>query len=141
YDVWSEQGERITTLEPMAYRYVVRQRTLVDLEGLRQAAGERETDLLSVVLAVDASDSVETITTGVHRLLETAAGRVEVVVVDARTPDESFIRLHAELARLDGVTVHRLSQQLPMEVARNAGVGHTPGDAPTSLPAPAGPHP
>src|SRR5699024_1326048 len=52
YDVWSEQGERITTLEPMAYRYVVRQRTLVDPEGLRQTADERETDLLSVVLAV-----------------------------------------------------------------------------------------
>lgn len=135
YDVWSERGERITTLEPMAYRYVVRQRTLVDLEALRQTVGERDTDLLSVVVTTGATDTAESVVSAVQRLLATAAQHIEIVVVDARTSDEEFIWLHAALTQLDHVTVHRLSQQLPLEVARNVGVAHTRGDVLTFLPA------
>jgi len=135
YDVWSERGSRITTVEPMAYRFVVRQRTLVDVAALLESAPERDPDLVSVVVAVGPSDTGETVGTGVRRLLETASGPVEVVVVDARAKEPEAIRLHAELDLLEQVTVRRLTQALPLEVARNVGVGATGGALLCFLPA------
>lgn len=127
YDVWSERGERITTLEPMAYRYLVRQRALVDLPALAQRSAERDPDLLSVVTVVKESSDAGLVASGVERLLATAAGRVEVVVVDSRTSPSDFTVLHSALAGRDGVRIVRLTQALPMEVARNVGVASTSG--------------
>ncbi|WP_158068464.1 glycosyltransferase [Serinicoccus sp. CUA-874] len=128
YDVWTEQGERITTLEPMAYRYVVRQRALVDLAGVRARADERVPGLLSVVLVVSESTAAATVLTGVERMRETATGPLEVVVVDSRTDTAVFTAVDAGLSRVEGVTVHRLTQPLPMEVVRNVGVQWTTGE-------------
>ncbi|WP_109472453.1 glycosyltransferase [Ornithinimicrobium cavernae] len=135
YDVWSEQGERITTLEPMAYRFVVRQRTLVDLAALRETAADRDPGLVSAVVAVGPTDSAESVVTAVRQLLETATGGLEVAVLDARTSEAEFVRLHAELGLLDGVSVRRLSQSLPLELVRNVGVAETRGGILTFLPA------
>lgn len=135
YDVWSEQGERITTLEPMAYRFVVRQRTLVDLGSLRDRVGERDPELLSIVTVLDESTESETVLSGVARMLETAKGRIELVVVDSRTRPGVFTAVHAGLSATPDVQVHRLSQTLPMEVARTAGVQWTSGAQLVFLPA------
>lgn len=127
YDVWSEQGERITTLEPMAYRYLVRQRAMVDLARLAAEAGSRDPELLSVVMVVGETTPGDTLLTGVARLLDTAQGRVEVVVVDSRSGPEVFSDTHPRLTSLPGVQVVRLTQVLPMEVGRNVGVASTTG--------------
>lgn len=127
YDVWTEQGERITTLEPMAYRYVVRQRAMVDLPALADAVDERDPELLSVVMVVGETTPPAQVLSGILRLRESATGPLEVVVVDSRTAPEVFTTLHPALSQLEGVTVVRLTQPLPMEVARNVGVGSTTG--------------
>lgn len=127
YDVWSERGERITTLEPMAYRYLVRQRAMVDLAALAAESSARDPELLSVVTVVTGSSDLALVRSGLDRLLATATGPVEVVVVDSRTAAADFTLLHPALSLLAGVRLVRLTQPLPMEVARNVGVASTSG--------------
>lgn len=135
YDPWSATGERITTHEPMAYRFIVRQRSLVDLEALRDVVGRRSTELLSVVTVLTETMSAETVLTGVRRMLETAGGPIEIVVVDSRSSAAVFTAVHAGLSRTAGVQVHRLTQALTTEVARNVGVQWTSGAQLAFLPA------
>ena len=135
YDVWTEQGERITTLEPMAYRFVVRQRALVDVAGLRARADERDPGLLSAVVVVNETTEAQTVLTGVRRIRETSSGPLEVVVVDSRSRPAVFTEVHGGLSGDDGVRVHRLTQPLPMEVARTVGVRETSGAQLVFLPA------
>lgn len=127
YDVWSERGERITTLEPMQYRYLVRQRAMVDFEQLAAEADSRDPQLLSVVMVTDETTPRDLLVSGVERLLETAEGRVEVVIVDSRSGADVFSYTHPRLSGMPGVRVVRLTQTLPMEVARNVGVASTTG--------------
>ncbi|WP_454084903.1 glycosyltransferase [Georgenia sp. Marseille-Q6866] len=127
YDVWSEDGERITTHEPMAYRYAVLNKTLVDLDAVVREAPARDEELLSVVVTLPRSAAADPVVTSVRRLLATARGAVEVVVVDARSEPGAFVELHARLGAVPDVSLVRLSQDLPMEVARNAGLGRTRG--------------
>lgn len=134
YDVWSESGERITTIEPMAYRYVVRQRALVDLAQLRDGLDERDPDLLSVVTVVNDTASASEVVTGVQQMIESATGPVEVVVVDSRSRPGVFTAVHARLSIMAQVQVRRLTQPLPSEVARTVGVQWTRGSRLAFLP-------
>ncbi|WP_152192645.1 glycosyltransferase [Georgenia satyanarayanai] len=127
YDVWTEEGERITTHEPMAYRYAVLHKTLVDLDAVVRDAPARDEELLSVVVTVPRTATADTVLTSVRRLLATADGPVEVVVVDATSEPGVFVELHARLGAHPEVVLVRLSQPLPMELARNAGLGRTRG--------------
>lgn len=127
YDVWTDQGERITTLEPMAYRFVVRQRALVDVADLCALADERDAGLLSAVVVMGEATEAATVLSGVQRMRETASGPLEVVVVDSRSRPGVFTAVHAGLSRTDGVRVHRLTQPLPLEVARTVAVQWSSG--------------
>lgn len=132
YDVWETRNERITSDEAVSYRWVVRQRTLVDWAALDAGLPDRDPDLLSVVLV--ATEDPATVATGVARLLETAVGPLEVVVVDSRLSDGDSIRLQFALGGTSGVRVHRLTQSLPLEIARNVGLASTRGGVVAFLP-------
>lgn len=132
YDVWETRNERITSDEAVAYRYVVRQRTLLDWDRLEHDVDQRDDGLLSVVVV--ATEDAETLTTGVDRLLATATGPVEVVVVDSRLEDAEAVRLHMTLDGRAGVRLHRLTQALPLETARNVGASLTAGAVLAFLP-------
>lgn len=125
YDVWEERTERITRDEPIAYRYLVRQRAMLNWERVRAGVAERDPELTSVVIA--ARFAGEALADTVQRIQTTARGPVEVIVVDASTRTHAFIRAHAVLADNAGVTLHRLSQPLPTEVCRNVGASLTTG--------------
>ncbi|GAA1149605.1 glycosyltransferase [Ornithinicoccus hortensis] len=132
YDVWETRNERITSDEPVGYRWVVRQRTLVDWADLAERLAERDPDLLSVVLV--ATEEPETVGTGVARLVETALGPVEVVVVDSRLSAADHLRLQFALAGVDGVQIERLTQPLPLETASNVGLAASRGGTVAFLP-------
>ena len=100
---------------------------LVDLKRLRDEVDGRDPDLLSVVTVLIGDDNSETVQTGVERMLRTATGPVEVVVVDSRSAPEVFTSVHSGLSRFPEVQVRRLTQPLPVEVARNVGVQWTSG--------------
>src|SRR5690606_13386680 len=89
YDLWEAGTDRITTDELASYRYLIRQRSLVDWERARQEP--REEGLTSVVLV--ANSDLATVVGTVRRLLRTATGRVEVLVVDSRLEAGEATRL------------------------------------------------
>lgn len=127
YDVWSEEGERITTHESVANRYAVLHKTLTDLDAVARDATARDPDLLSAVLTLPRTADAKTVVSSVRRLLDTATGPVEVVVVDARSAPGVFVEVHARLSDVPAVSLVRLTQPLPMELARNIGLAHTRG--------------
>ncbi|MDD9206858.1 glycosyltransferase [Georgenia sp. 10Sc9-8] len=123
YDLWEEGTDRISTDEPESYRYLVRQRTLVDWEQV--AGADRDAELLSVVVGATKSSSavIET----VERVLAVAARPTEVVVVDSRLPEGQAVELLSRFGTEDRVQVRRLPQALPLEVARNVGAAMARG--------------
>ncbi|HLV05620.1 glycosyltransferase [uncultured Georgenia sp.] len=137
YDLWETGTDRITTDELASYRYLIRQRSLVDWERARQEP--REEGLTSVVLV--ANSDVATVVGTVRRLLRTATGRVEVLVVDSRLEAGEATRLQLTLWSEPRARVLRLSQELPMEVARNVGACATRGESLVFLPDALSPEP
>lgn len=130
YDLWETGTGRITTYELASYRYQVRQRRLVDWPAAR--ARTREEGLTSVVV-VASSDAPTTLGT-VRRLLRSADGAVEVVVVDCRLGVGDATLLQLSLRHESRARVVRLSQELPIEVARNVGACQARGSALVFLP-------
>jgi len=124
YDLWETGTGRITTDELASYRYLIRQRGLVDWDAAR--TGDREPGLTSVVVVVNDDDRAAVRT--VRRLVEAAEGPVEVVVVDSRLDEGEATRLQLALRAHPHARVVRLSQELPMEVARNVGACATRGE-------------
>lgn len=131
YDVWDQREERVTTDEAVSYRYLVRQRALLDWKTLRTGPTRRQ-DLMSAVVVATGSAS-EAIGT-VRRVRETASGPLEVVVVDSRLTEADGLALAFAFAGDEGVVVHRLTQPLPMEVARNVGASLSSGAVIAFLP-------
>lgn len=127
YDLWTDEGERISNVEPMAYRYLVRQRAMLDWADLSARLTQRDDELLSLVV-VASGDGREVVST-VRRAQELAQGPLEVVVVDAQSPSGDFALVHAEFSDEPGVLVHRLTQPLPLSVARNVGASLTTGSS------------
>lgn len=119
YDVWDTRGDRITTDEPSSYRFVVRQRALIDWEAVDAQLAERVPGRLTAVVVVS-SDPVKAVET-VNRLLSTARGDVEVVVVDSHLAEVDSAVLLGRLCEEPRVILHRTTQALPLEVCRNLG--------------------
>ncbi|MGI8947177.1 MAG: glycosyltransferase [Ornithinimicrobium sp.] len=132
YDVWEDRTQRITTDEAVSYRFVVRQRALVDWDAQRAGLPDRDADLVSVVVV--ATERAQTAVTAVRRIQESARGRVEIVVVDPHLVDQESILLQMALQDADDVLVERISQPVPLEVARNVGATRTGGGAVVFLP-------
>lgn len=130
YDLWETGTDRITTDELASYRYLIRQRSLVDWDAAR--ATERDPGLTSAVVV--ANEDLKTIVTTVRRLLRAAEGDVQVVVVDSRLEPADATRLQLTFWTDSRVRVTRLSQELPMEVARNVGACATDGAVLVFLP-------
>ena len=125
YDVWETRNDRITTDEPMGYRFVVRQRALIDWSAQRDAVAERVEDLLSVVIVV--TNDVPTAIESVERVLATATMPVEIVLVESRLSDTQSVRLQCVIHEMQAVRFHRLTTALPLEVARNVGAALSTG--------------
>ncbi len=125
YDVWETRTDRITTDEPPSYRQVVRQRTLVDWTDLSAGLADRDADVVSVVVV--ANETGDVAFSAVQRALATATGDLEVVVIDAHMPDHESTRLSLATETLPRTRVHRLTQELPLEVARNVGASMSRG--------------
>lgn len=132
YDVWETRTDRITTDEPSAFRFLVRQRSLVDWAGVAERVPARDPG--SVSLVVVATGSADLTASAVRRALATADTDIEVVVVDARLDDAESVRLFLHLQSLTGVRLIRLSQMLPLEVARNVGAANASGETLVFLP-------
>ncbi len=137
YDLWETGTDRITTDELASYRYLIRPRSLVDWEAARGTT--REEGLTSVVVV--ANSDAATVVGTVRRLLRTATGEVEVLVVDSRLDAAEATRLQLMLWSEPRARVLRLSQELPMEVARNVGACATRGDVLVFLPDALSPEP
>lgn len=125
YDVWEERTDRITTEEPFTYRFVVRQRALVDWRSFR-ARTPGDEGVVSVVLA--ATGEADLVASAALRAVRTATSPVDVVIVDSRMDDGETTRLRLLLEPHPEIRVHRLTQELPVEVARNVGATLTRGD-------------
>lgn len=119
YDVWETRTQRITTDEAVSYRFLVGQRALIDWEVERGRGPERVEDLMSVVIVASRNGTATRDT--VLRVLETARGDVEVVVVDSGLPQAESVKLQFGLDGVCGVRYHRAPQVLTFEVARNVG--------------------
>ncbi|WP_454084895.1 glycosyltransferase [Georgenia sp. Marseille-Q6866] len=130
YDLWETGTDRITTDELASYRYLIRQRSLVDWDAARDA--ERDPELTSVVVV--ANEEPGTVLTTVRRLLRTAEREVDVVVVDSRLDAGDATQLQLALWSEPRARVVRLSQELPMEVARNVGACSARGGVLVFLP-------
>ena len=125
YDVWETRNDRITTDEPMGYRYVVRQRSLIDWNAQREALDDRVEDLLSVVLVV--ARNVAKAVESVQRAVATATGPIEVVVVDSRLSEPQSVQLQCAVDDMPAVRFRRLTTALPLEVSRNVGAAMSTG--------------
>ena len=125
YDVWETRNDRITTDEPRGYRYVVRQRSLIDWDAQRNALEERVEDLLSVVIVVtrEVTNAVES----VQRAVSTATGPIEIVVVDSGLSHSQSVEVQCAVYDMSAVRFHRLTTALPLEVARNVGAAMSRG--------------
>jgi len=132
YDVWEERTQRITTDEPMSYRYVVRQRALVDWAVVRSAAAERIEELVSVVIV--ATGTAERVLEAVTSVRASARGPVEVVLVDSRLSDSEAVMLQFGVRDAADTQIIRLTQVLPLELARNVGATRTRGSTLVFLP-------
>lgn len=126
YDVWETRTDRITTDEPSGFRFLVRERSLVDWARVAREVPPREPG--SVSLVVVATGSADLTASAVRRALATADSDVEVVVVDARLDDAEAVRLFLHLQPLARTRLVRLTQELPLEVARNVGAAHATGE-------------
>ncbi|MGC0250370.1 glycosyltransferase [Pseudactinotalea sp. Z1748] len=123
YDLWETGTERITTDEVASYRYLIRQRLLVDWEAARTEA--RDPALVSVVLV--ANEDLKATTRTIHRALRSARTEVEVVVVDSKLSAAEATQLGFTFWQNSRVRITRLSQELPMELARNVGAVQAQG--------------
>jgi glycosyltransferase involved in cell wall biosynthesis len=119
YDAWEQRSDRITLNEPFGYRYVVLAKHRVDWSAAREGLRARTPGSVSVV--IHAGGSAPHLLTALERLLEVAGERVEVVVVDAKLPDEQAILLQLFIAGRPRVRVLRQTQVLSAEVGRNLG--------------------
>lgn len=130
YDLWETGTGRITTDESASYFFQVRQKHLVDWPAARSR--DREDGLVSAVVVAN-TDAPSTLAT-VRRLLRSADGAVEVVVVDSRLGVEDATLLQVTLHPESRARVVRLSQELPIELARNAGACEARGSVLVFLP-------
>jgi glycosyltransferase involved in cell wall biosynthesis len=126
YDVWETRTDRITTEEPASSRFLVRQRGLVDWADLARDTAARVEG--SVSLVVVATGSADLTASAVRRALATADAAIEVVVVDGRLDDGESTRLFLHAQSLPRTRLVRLTQVLPLEVARNVGAIHATGE-------------
>ena len=124
-DVRDVRTDRFSTEVPPSYSQVVRQRILLDWADVRAALPKRDPALVSVVVV--ATETAELARTTIDRARATATGPVEFVVVDAHLPDHEGTRLVMSTESLLDTRVHRLTQELPLEVARNVGASLTRG--------------
>ncbi|WP_067440593.1 glycosyltransferase [Nocardioides jensenii] len=126
YDAWATRTDRITTDEPAGFRFVVRQRALVDWAGLSGQRLARAPGSVSLVVA--ATGSADLTASAVRRALATADSDIEVVVVDSRLSNAESVRLFLHLQSLERTRLVRMTEKLPMELARNVGAAHASGE-------------
>ncbi|HLV05607.1 MAG TPA: glycosyltransferase [Actinomycetaceae bacterium] len=127
YDVWEDRTDRITINEPLGYRYAVLGKHLVDWPAVEAAAAQRRPGTVSVVL--HAAQEAGPVTRTVERLFEvTDPEDLEVLVVDAKTPDAEGYLLQWLTVRFPQVRVLRQTRGLTPEVARNLGAAHATGE-------------
>lgn len=126
YDPWEQTSGRITTTVPQGYRFRVLQRTLIDWDEVRSGSSALP-DALSLVVVV--TEPADFALEGVRRLLDESRTDVKIVVVDNHLPDHDAALLRDGLWGNPRVTHHRLSQPVPLEVARNVGASLATGRA------------
>lgn len=123
YDAGDERDDRITAVESIGYRHVVRQRHLVDLD----AAPGPVRDRTSVLVATRTGD--EAVLARVAALLDGAdRADLEVVVVDDGTDHAHALRLRALGEAHERVVVDRVADPTSLPVALNLAASRASGD-------------
>lgn len=125
YDAWEERSDRITINELFGYRFVIRSKHLIDWQAVDATMAERVADTVSIV--IHAGPRAHTVTATVERLLEVTDHDVEIVIVDAKTPEAEAIRLQFLPIRFPNVRVLRQTQALSTELARTIGAAASTG--------------
>ena len=122
YDGSQERSDRITDVESVGYRHVVRHKHLVDLDAA-PAIVPRVTSVLVVVRDGD-PDPLAT----VRRWLDDAGGDLETIVVDDGGPRDRALRLRA-LAEADPrVRVERVADPTSIPVCIDLAASRARGD-------------
>ena len=126
YDAWEERSDRITINELFGYRFVIRAKHLIDWEAVDRGLDQRRPGGVSVVIHANAV--AQTVTTTVERILEVTGSDVEIIIVDAKTPEAEAMRLQFLQVRFPQVRVLRQTQALSLELSRSIGAAHSTGE-------------
>jgi glycosyltransferase involved in cell wall biosynthesis len=123
YDVWEERADRITRHESSGYRWVVRDKHLVEWEDAPPIAAGR----LSLVLT--AREPFDVVVDRLRQLHDALVDvDHEVLVVDRGLGRPELLRLRMLVSLLPSVELLSLGERLSGPVARNLGAARASGD-------------
>ena len=127
YDVWEDRTDRITINEPLGYRHAVLGKHLVDWSAVAAGLDQRRPGSVSVV--IHATGEAAPVAATVERLFAvTDAEDLEVLVIDAKTPDAEGHRLQWLAVQYPHLRVLRQTRALTPEVSRNVGAAAATGE-------------
>ena len=126
YSAHSDIADRITTTESLAWDDVVKCRRMIDWAGLREGAGSRRADLVSVVVPCRATREAAVST--VRSVLASTTGfDLEVVVVENASTPATWRLLWAEVGLDPRVTLLRAPVNLHRAASTSYALDATSG--------------